>query len=234
MPRDTVKTHRSSAPSNTSSSGRIRRGRVPQDVQPVVRQISGETDSMTSDDTRRNRSRQQQRGNIDDSYHSATSSRRSNSSRSTSSRHRGRRDYSSKDAAHMKRQVCVKGQNFDKHGRCWLHQNVKLASKKLLGGYKIYMESCPLCLEDGVVDCQDDHHSVVSSMSRYTDYASSDGYVFSHSRRSRSSRHNSHSRPSRVCSELSKPSRCSDVRSIKDHHSDPVVKGEARRRQICT
>ena len=43
LPRDTVKTHRSSTPSKLSSSCRIRRGRsTPRDsdVQPVARQIS--------------------------------------------------------------------------------------------------------------------------------------------------------------------------------------------------
>ena len=73
------------------------------------------------------------------------------------------------------------------------------------------MKSCPLCLEDGVV-CQDNNHSVVSGMSRYTDCESSDGYISNESRASR--RHNSHDLS---VSERSKQSRsksiCSDVRT---------------------
>ncbi|KAL9183698.1 hypothetical protein ACHAXT_004554 [Thalassiosira profunda] len=44
---------------------------------------------------------------------------------------------------------CVNGAPFDKHGRCFDHPQVKLASKRLLGGWKIHMELCPLCERDG-------------------------------------------------------------------------------------
>lgn len=45
--------------------------------------------------------------------------------------------------------ICDKnGRPFDKRGRCFAHPSVKLASKKLLGGWKIHVQYCPMCLQD--------------------------------------------------------------------------------------
>ena len=56
------------------------------------------------------------------------------------------------------RTVCVNGAPFDKNGRCFVHNHVKLASKKLLGGWKIHFRFCPECAED-------DGNSVFSDIS---------------------------------------------------------------------
>lgn len=61
-----------------------------------------------------------------------------------------------------KRTVCVNGTPFDKNGRCFVHNHIKLASKKLLGGWKIHFRFCPECAED---DVNEDSHSVVSDIS---------------------------------------------------------------------
>jgi len=62
------------------------------------------------------------------------------------------------------------GAPFDHKGRCFFHPRIKLASKKILGGWKIHLESCPLC-EDR--RCRpavaEDGHSVLSGVSRLTD-----------------------------------------------------------------
>lgn len=61
-----------------------------------------------------------------------------------------------------KRTVCVDGAPFDKNGRCFVHNHIKLASRKLLGGWKIHFRFCPKCAED---DDYDDSYSVVSDIS---------------------------------------------------------------------
>ncbi len=61
-----------------------------------------------------------------------------------------------------KRTVCVDGAPFDKNGRCFVHNHIKLASRKLLGGWKIHFRFCPECAED---DDNEDSYSVVSEIS---------------------------------------------------------------------
>lgn len=60
------------------------------------------------------------------------------------------------------RRICVDRAPFDKNGRCFVHNNIKLASRKLLGGWKIHFRFCPKCAED--YD-NDDSYSVISDIS---------------------------------------------------------------------
>ena len=117
--------------------------------------------------------------------------------RSLSRSSRQRRDRhispSSSSEAHNKKkhtkkklQTGVNGKPFDKLGRCFNHPHVKLASKRMLGGWKIHMSVCPLCVEEEEYDV-----SVISGMSKLTidnhDELSC-GYMSSHSKRSRVAR----------------------------------------------
>ena len=54
----------------------------------------------------------------------------------------------------------VEGAPFDKGGRCFKHPQVKLASKSLLGGWKIHLHNCPLCKRSQ----SEDDRSVFSGM----------------------------------------------------------------------
>ena len=90
-------------------------------------------------------------------------------------------------------QVCVSNKSpFDKHGRCISHPEIKLASKKLLGGWKIHMECCPFCQEERFSGraADDDNRSVASSgISRLTDDSGvSHAPTLSSSKSSRSTR----------------------------------------------
>ncbi len=63
-----------------------------------------------------------------------------------------------------RRTICVGGAPFDKNGRCFVHNHIKLASRKLLGGWKIHYQFCPECArDDDYVDV--DSYSVVSDIS---------------------------------------------------------------------
>ena len=100
-----------------------------------------------------------------------------------------------------RRTVCVDGRPFDKHGRCFVHPHVKLASKKMLGGWKIRMEFCPLC-DDGHAGHnggRGDHGIVISGVSRLTDDSGFSSYCDS-SYRSRKSNKSSTSRAASVSS----------------------------------
>ena len=171
---------------------------------------SDETESLTSEDSRW---KQQERHRRRPSSRSVKSTQRQRSGRrelndsqrsgggtrslSRSSRHGGqRRDRhtspSSSSEAHNKKkhtqrkQACIDGKPFDKLGRCFNHPHVKLASKRMLGGWKIHMNVCPLCVEEEEYDV-----SVISGMSKLTidnDDELSCGYMSSHSKRSRVSR----------------------------------------------
>jgi hypothetical protein len=61
-----------------------------------------------------------------------------------------------------KRTVCVNGVPFDKSGRCFVHNHIKLASKKLLGGWKVHYQFCPECAKD---DGNEENCSVISGIS---------------------------------------------------------------------
>ena len=73
-------------------------------------------------------------------------------SRSKSSRSRSKSLRRSVKKLTPKRTVCVNGAPFDKNGRCFVHNHIKLASKKLLGGWKVHFRFCPECAEDDVAD----------------------------------------------------------------------------------
>lgn len=64
------------------------------------------------------------------------------------------------------RVMCVNGVPFDKNGCCFLHPHVKLASKKLLGGWKVHHTFCKACAVES--EYNDDQSSVVSSRSGYS------------------------------------------------------------------
>lgn len=98
----------------------------------------------------------------------------SRSSRHSRSAHRGRgeqqRQHKTDSHGQVRRTVCVDGRPFDKHGRCYVHPHIKVASKKMLGGWKIHMEFCPLCLNgDDNRKSMDDNCSNISGNSRLTD-----------------------------------------------------------------
>lgn len=79
------------------------------------------------------------------------------------------------------------GAPFDKGGRCFRHPQIKLASKRLLGGWKIHLHNCPLCKRSQ----NEDDRSVFSGI---TDGSSSD-----YSRRSLGNKSHSSAQRS-VCS----------------------------------
>ena len=89
-------------------------------------------------DERRDHSRRRER------EHMRSKSRGPRSS-SVSSQHGNRRP---SEGIKAKRTICVNGVPFDKNGYCFVHPHVKLASKKMLGGWKIHMEFCPACTND--------------------------------------------------------------------------------------
>lgn len=64
------------------------------------------------------------------------------------------------------RHVCVDGAPFDKSGRCFVHNHVKLASKKLLGGWKIHYPFCPECAKKD--DLYEENCSVISGISGFS------------------------------------------------------------------
>ena len=64
--------------------------------------------------------------------------------------------------------ICVNGVPFDKNGCCHLHPHVKLASKKLLGGWKIHSTYCRACATESTYDDDDDHSSALTSRSGYS------------------------------------------------------------------
>ena len=64
------------------------------------------------------------------------------------------------------RLVCVDGAPFDKSGRCFVHNHVKLASKKLLSGWKIHYPFCPECAKKD--DMYDENCSVISGISGFS------------------------------------------------------------------
>lgn len=86
--------------------------------------------------------------------------------------------------------VCVNGVPFDKNGCCFLHPHVKLASKKLLGGWKVHHTFCKACQ----IEAQYDDDQSCSSRSGYSSSRKSSAhsdysdYDDDSSRRSRGSR----------------------------------------------
>ena len=64
--------------------------------------------------------------------------------------------------------ICVNGVPFDKNGCCHLHPHVKLASKKLLGGWKIHSTYCRACATESTYDDDDDQSSALTSRSGYS------------------------------------------------------------------
>mmetsp|Transcript_9325 Transcript_9325/g.15949 ORF Transcript_9325/g.15949 Transcript_9325/m.15949 type:complete len:499 (-) Transcript_9325:429-1925(-) len=91
-----------------------------------------------------------------------------------------------------KRTVCVDGAPFDKSGRCFVHNHIKLASKKLLGGWRIHFRFCPECAED---DGNEKSNSVYSDISGLSQGSFTSGYED----RSVASRGDSSVRSSRSC-----------------------------------
>lgn len=63
--------------------------------------------------------------------------------------------------------ICVNGVPFDKNGCCFLHPHVKLASKKLLGGWKVHHTFCKACAVESHCD-DDDQSSALTSRSGYS------------------------------------------------------------------
>ena len=73
-----------------------------------------------------------------------------------------------------KRTVCVDGAPFDKNGRCFVHDYVKLASKKLLGGWKIHLPFCPECAKEE--EDNEENRSVISGISGLSRRSFASGY----------------------------------------------------------
>jgi len=127
------------------------------------------------------RGRRQQHGrnnnNNNDNDYPAVIRSHSRSSRPRSYNREQQPQFSDNRRIPARRTVCVNGRPFDKHGRCFAHPEVKLASKKMLGGWKIHMEYCPLCANPLPTDPNDNdrnHITVpcdysVSGLSRLSD-----------------------------------------------------------------
>lgn len=133
------------------------------------RRPSPSTESLTDDSYQeqskkrsehraRSSSRGRRRGAANEDKSSATQRSRSKSirarSKSLSKRIKG------------SRLVCVDGAPFDKSGRCFVHNHVKLASKKLLGGWKIHYPFCPECAKKD--DLYEENCSVISGISGFS------------------------------------------------------------------
>ncbi|KAL3791162.1 hypothetical protein ACHAWO_013593 [Cyclotella atomus] len=62
--------------------------------------------------------------------------------------------------------ICVNGVPFDKNGCCFVHPHVKLASKKLLGGWRVHHTFCRACATEAQEE--NDDASALTSRSGYT------------------------------------------------------------------
>lgn len=166
---------RSSAKSQTNTSGQARgqneRRRNKSDVNHS-RSLRSHPDQCYAEDydreiqcrsQRRNINRQEER---DERLPRSRSPPRRSLSRSFRRGHGEQRQRM--DIVQVRRTVCVDGRPFDKNGRCFAHPHIKVASKKILGGWKMHMEFCLLCLNGDAIK-KDDHASVDSDTSRLTD-----------------------------------------------------------------
>ena len=84
------------------------------------------------------------------------------------------------------RTVCINGVPFDKNGCCNMHPHIKLASKKLLGGWKIHHEFCKVCVSEAEND--DGQSSVGTGASGYSDNTDGTGHTGVSQRSTRSRR----------------------------------------------
>eukprot|EP00970_Alexandrium_tamarense_P008458 scaffold1618_cov196-Alexandrium_tamarense.AAC.18 len=147
--------------SNSRSRARSRsRGRDDEDRSNRPRSRSrgrGEEEDRSS----RPRSRSRGRGEEED---------RSSRPRSRS-RGRGEEDDKSKNSSRrrapsMGRKVKKEYDTpFDGKGRCHYHSGMQLAKKKLTGGWKVLLDTCPKCMEDSYINDHSDNRSVSSRRS---------------------------------------------------------------------
>lgn len=132
------------------------------------------TDSLTDDSCQEESNRRQKKQNRKDTHRRSSSRGKhrathhmddSTSQRSRSKSIRSRSKSLRRKVQHLtpKRTVCVDGAPFDKSGRCFVHNHVKLASKKLLGGWKIHCQFCPECAKED--DGTEENCSVTSGIS---------------------------------------------------------------------
>lgn len=135
------------------------------------------TESLTSDSRQEESSRRHEKQNQSDAHrrsssrgrHRETNHRDENKCRPRSrSKSIGPRSKSLCKKVQQftpNRTVCVDGVPFDKSGRCFVHKHVKLASKKLLGGWKVHFQFCPECAKH---NGNEENCSVISGFSGHS------------------------------------------------------------------